>query len=162
MLFHEDIRHKRFNVGFITSAWAVSEIVQAAIDYIISVRMIKEGSSLDRLYKYKRNNPLSKEQIDEIRRSLQAFLKHLRKMGIEFATFRFGSGAVQNFALEYSIDTPDALHLTLASGVCHYFITNDEELCRKGIKEIDVLLPANFRTKGAVRVHNAATMQHNI
>jgi predicted nucleic acid-binding protein len=153
MLFHDDIRDKKYDVDFITSAWAFGELAQAAIDYTLSVRMIKEGHSLERFNKYKRNHPLSRQEIGDIRKSLEAFVQHLVKLRIEPKSLKTPSKGVQQFSLEYSLDAPDALHLALASKVCHYFLTNDEELCRKNIKEIDVLLPANFRTKAAVRRH---------
>ncbi len=113
--------------------------------------MIREGRNPELFSKWKRQYSLSIAERVAIRDSLSSFLVHLGELGVSAQEFEFDANMIQFFSLHYGLGAPDALHLAMASKVCNYFVTNDDELIKKDIKEIHVLLPSTFWTLTALR-----------
>jgi len=152
MLFHEEIKSNKYALDFVTSPWAIGEVAHAVLNYSISLRMIKEGRSLDKFHRWKPQYLPTQEERKELQASLDSFLKHLNRLKITVKPFEVEARRIQDISLRYDIDASDALHIAMALDGCHYFVTNDRELCEKGVDEISVLLPANLTTKPALRV----------
>ncbi len=95
MLFHEEIAGKKYAVNFVTSAWAIGEVAQAVMNYSISLRMIKEGRSLDKFHRWKPQYLPSLEERQELQASLDSFKRHLKRLHITVEPFAADARRIQ-------------------------------------------------------------------
>jgi len=136
----------KYNADFKISAWTIGELVQSALDNVVAVRMIRDGRNPRFFQTMKEQYPLSNEEKNQIGLSIEDFLDKIERLDIR----PVGTGIedysdMRDFAFNYGIEAPDALHLSIAGYLdCEFFLTTDKRLIDKKIKEIQVMLPPTF------------------
>lgn len=136
----------KYNANFLTSAWTIGELAQSALDYLTALKMIRDGRNPRFFQTLKQQYPLSNEEKDQIALSIEDFLDRLERLGIIFRGSGIEDyGEVRDFAFDYGIEAPDALHLAVALQLeCGCFLTIDERLIKAKVKQIEVMFPSTF------------------
>lgn len=147
MELFQEIKQRKYQTSFLTSEWALAELYQSALDYRIAVRMIRDGRNPRFFQTQKHRYPLSGQEMEAIALSLETFILHMKRNGVEIGSpepLRYEQ--ISMFSLNYGIEAPDALHLYFATTLkSDYFLTVDEPLKDAGVKEIEVMYPSTFR-----------------
>lgn len=151
MILHEDMKIGKYELRFQTSSWAISELAQTAMDYRLGVKMIREGRTPEFFNKWKRQQIINPVEAMQIHGSLRSFVQHIEVLGVVVTEGIINSERIHDFTLRYGLNAPDATHISIASRHCGYFVTNDEDLCDKKIKEIHVVKPATLETYAHLR-----------
>ena len=86
-----------------------------------------------------------------IHESLNDFEGFLKDIDVEFIKTDIDWRLVHQFCLNYNLETPDAIHVHLASKKSDYLTTIDSGLKKSSIKEVNVLDPANLLGKRELR-----------
>jgi len=145
-----DVKNNQYDTPIVTSEWALAELHQAVLDYRIAVKMIRDLRNPRFFQTQKQQYPLTEDEKRKFVLSVNAFILYLRKLGIEFKPFvpvPLTFGMISLFSVKYGVESPDALHLHLATyHHCKYLITVDEPLKNAEVKDIEVMYPSTFRS----------------
>ena len=145
-----DLKKKQYDMSFVTSEWALAELHQAVLDYRVAVKMIRDLRNPRFFQTQKQQYQLTEDEKRKFVLSLNAFILYLRKLGINikpFVSVPVTFGMISLFSVKYGVESPDALHLHLATfHHCKYLITADEALKNAEVEDIKVMYPSTFRS----------------
>jgi predicted nucleic acid-binding protein len=148
-LLLESIVNKRFQCRFLTSDWALAEVVQALRDNEIMEFFKLEGHEIAAFNRVKSQYRVQATRRKLIRHDITDFEKFLDNQQIQVVKINLDPEAVRDYCLKYSLETPDALHvLTASQHSCKYLTTVDIQLIdAKKVAGIEIVKPGTLVTK---------------
>ena len=138
----------RYVCTFLISPYALAELAQSARDNLIALKIIRDGQSLVWFNRLKKRYRLKNWEQAEIRASIDAFTDFLEKNKFVLADVRVHSREVSKLSLKYSLETHDAIHLSIARQRAGYLTTTDPDFLdvEPKIREVKVIRPSTLET----------------
>ena len=143
----------RYSCRFLISPYVMSELSQSARDNLVALKMIRDGQSLVWFNRLKKQYRLKNWEQADIRRSIDSFAKFLLNKKFILFDAHIDSDDIHRFSLRYSLETHDAIHLSIARRNAAYLVTTDSDLLesKPRIKEMAVVRPAALETLTTLR-----------
>jgi len=142
------ILKKRYSCNFLISPYSTSELSQSARDNLVALKMMRDGLSLVWFNRLKKRYSLKNWEQADIRDSIRVFLNFLLRNDFILFDANINSDDVHRLSLKYSLETHDAIHLSIARQNANYLVTIDPDFLEvePRIKEINVIRPATLET----------------
>lgn len=135
----------RLKCGLQTSDWALSEMVQYFRDRAIQKQFVLDGHELSYFNRHKHEYPVDVDDRGVIHDAIRDFEKYLQALEVEIIEVKIDRRNIHDYCLRYSLETPDALHVTAAQN-SNYLITTDQKLTRAEVKEVSIIDPGTLIT----------------
>lgn len=129
---------------FQTSDWALTEMVQVYRDRAILKQFLKDGFEISAFNRKKSDYIVPDDEIAIIKEAINDFESFLRDAEIDILTLKLDWKRIHEFSLRYSLETPDATHLSIAADNSKYLVTIDSKFAKSKIKEVQVVQPMTF------------------
>jgi len=148
-LLLDSVTKKQFRCQFLTSDWALAEVVQALRDNEIMEFFKLEGHEIAAFNRVKNQYRVQVARRKLIRHEIDDFEKFLGNQQIQIVKINLDPQAVRDYCLKYSLETPDALHiLTASQQSCKYLTTVDKPLIdAKKVAGVEIVKPGTLVTK---------------
>ncbi len=147
------IVNNHLNSSFITSDWAMSEVVRTFVDKAILKQFVLDGFTVSAFNRIKHEYDIDEEEIIIINETLNQFEKFLKNLGITFVETRIDWRKIHHYCLTQKIETPDAIHLHNAiQNKANYLTTIDSAFTRIKMDQIEVLNPSHLVSKTSIKM----------
>lgn len=147
-----DIKNRRYNSKFVTSEWALAELVQSVRDRAIVKNFFLDGNEIAAFNRKKGQYKVEVQDRKVIHKSITQFRKFLKKYNIEIIRMNMNVDEIHEYSLKYSLETPDATHVdTAVHNACDYLVTVDRPFIDAEIAEIHVVDPDTLFSKSELR-----------
>jgi predicted nucleic acid-binding protein len=148
----DNIKTGIFNCKFLTSDWAITEIVAAVRDRAILKSFLFDGHEMSAFAREKRNYLLEEEKRIGIHEAIRDFVQFLHRLHIEIVKINLNVQKIHEYSMKYSIETPDTVHVVTAiEQSCGHLVTVDRALIDSKVKEIAIIDPDTLFTRSELR-----------
>jgi len=155
--FLTHIKKNRFSCQFITSDWALAEMIQAIRDDEIMNGFRLDGNEISMYNRMKEHYRVPRARRDIIHSATNDFEKFLNKYNFQIAKYDIDANDIHECSLKYSLETADAMHVLIAKEQsCKYLVTVDSLLLdAKKVGGISIVNPDNLFTISELRAKSA-------
>lgn len=144
----KQVEERRFICKFVTSDWALAEMIQSFRSRAIIHSFLLDGNELSAFNRFKAHYKVQERKRRSIHQAIMDFQTFLHKNHVQTVKINIDVHKIHEYCLKYSLDTPDATHLQAAlQQSCNYMVTVDRPLIEADVKEIQIIDPGTlFRT----------------
>ena len=122
-------------------------MIQVLRDRAILKKFFFDGFEIFAFNRLKFEYKIEQNDREIIQEAIVQFERFLKKVNVEFIKMRISWRKIHEYSLKYSLETPDAAHLLIASDHSDYLVTNDKAFKEAGITDVVVIDPADLITR---------------